>query len=270
MDPAQKDDATMSTTTTTLTASALADAVTTVDYRLAPSAIDHLDGGDKSIDACDIFADALLEVFPNASVTVRAASADESHGTARGEIDGEDFALAVRGVRVDIGTGADVASDADRDLSGLLRAAWERAVKAAHKLGTFDWSAPLEACAYCGAEHAPSSSVPALDDDAAWDELADHHDPHCEWVLTRAHRFDSVVKVDQEYGPDAWWQRARATVSTQTPAVSALFARIEEREEAYCRAQDAEALVQWAETLPAWHDGPEYAPNPLIVRSVKD
>ena len=135
MDPAQKDDATMSTTTTTLTASALADAVTTVDYRLAPSAIDHLDGGDKSIDACDIFADALLEVFPNASVTVRAASADESRGTARGEIDGEDFALAVRGVRVDIGTGADVASDADRDLSGLLRAAWERAVKAAHKLG---------------------------------------------------------------------------------------------------------------------------------------
>jgi len=127
-----------------------------------------------------------------------------------------------------------------------------------------------EACAYCGAEHAPSSSVPALDDDAAWDELADDHESHCEWVLTRAHRLDTVVKVDQEYGPDAWWRRARATVDTQTPAVSALFARIEEREEAYCRAQDAEALVQWAETLPAWHDGPEYAPNPLIVRSVKD
>ena len=119
---------------TTHTASTLCAAVTSVDYRLAPSAIDHLTGGDESIDACDIFGDALLEVFPAASVTVRPASADESRMTARGEIDGEGFVVSERAGHVDIGTGADVAHDADRSISESLAVAWERAVKVAHKL----------------------------------------------------------------------------------------------------------------------------------------
>ena len=49
-------------------------------------------------------------------------------------------------------------------------------------------------CAYCSAdvpgdvrgEEAP----PAVDDDVAWIDLAAHHLPSCEWILTRAHRRD--------------------------------------------------------------------------------
>lgn len=114
-------------------------------------------------------------------------------------------------------------------------------------------------CAYCGAMHTPPETVPALDDDAAWSALADDHDSNCEWVLTRAHRFDACLKIDQEYGPEAWWDAARATVKTQTPAVRALFERIEESgssfSEVYCRAQDAKALVAWASKLPDWRAG---------------
>lgn len=115
---------------TTITASSLCAAVTTVDYRLAPSAIEHL----GCEDACGVFADALLGVFPGASVTVRPASVDESRMTARGEVDGEDFAISVRDGSVNIGTSADVAHDADRDIGDHLASAWEVAVKAAHKL----------------------------------------------------------------------------------------------------------------------------------------
>lgn len=45
-------------------------------------------------------------------------------------------------------------------------------------------------CAYCDRESEPCSSVPAVDDDTAWTDLARHHLPSCEWILTRAHRRD--------------------------------------------------------------------------------
>jgi hypothetical protein len=45
-------------------------------------------------------------------------------------------------------------------------------------------------CAYCSQESEPCSAVPAVDDDDAWTDLAAHHLPSCEWILTRAHRRD--------------------------------------------------------------------------------
>ncbi len=46
-------------------------------------------------------------------------------------------------------------------------------------------------CAYCSrdvpADHV-TDAVPAADDDEAWEELAKHHLPGCEWARTRAHR----------------------------------------------------------------------------------
>jgi hypothetical protein len=45
-------------------------------------------------------------------------------------------------------------------------------------------------CLYCGAE-TPSNdaeTVPAIDDDSAWERLAAQHGRDCEWVVTRAHR----------------------------------------------------------------------------------
>jgi hypothetical protein len=44
----------------------------------------------------------------------------------------------------------------------------------------------MEECLYCHAEVEPSESIPALDDDQGWTQLAAQHAPDCEWVRTRA------------------------------------------------------------------------------------
>lgn len=51
---------------------------------------------------------------------------------------------------------------------------------------------PMVECAYCGRDvpGAEDDSVPAVDDDAAWAEIAAHHAADCEWALTRAHRIE--------------------------------------------------------------------------------
>lgn len=69
-----------------LTADQIRKAITSITYDLAPSAIDALGG--VTDEACDAFASALLEVYPNADVTVRRASVDASSMTSEGEIDG--------------------------------------------------------------------------------------------------------------------------------------------------------------------------------------
>lgn len=48
-------------------------------------------------------------------------------------------------------------------------------------------------CAYCSRDVPAAGLVdnpPAVDDDAAWSDLARHHLPGCEWILTHAHRRD--------------------------------------------------------------------------------
>ena len=45
-------------------------------------------------------------------------------------------------------------------------------------------------CTYCGAEDVTDGPVPASDDTAAWERLAVEHEPGCEWIATRAHRYD--------------------------------------------------------------------------------
>lgn len=43
-------------------------------------------------------------------------------------------------------------------------------------------------CAYCGRDvPTDDGPVPPHTDDDAWDHLATHHDPDCEWIRTRAH-----------------------------------------------------------------------------------
>lgn len=66
-------------------------AVETVSYRLAPSAIDAL--GLDSDAACEVYADALGELFESADVTVRPNSIDASAMTADGDVDGAGFTL---------------------------------------------------------------------------------------------------------------------------------------------------------------------------------
>ena len=72
--------------TTIITAAQIRTAITEIRYELAPSAIDAM--GVDSGEACDAYASALLEVYPNADVTVRRANIDGSSMRADGEIDG--------------------------------------------------------------------------------------------------------------------------------------------------------------------------------------
>lgn len=48
-------------------------------------------------------------------------------------------------------------------------------------------------CIYCDRE-VSTVDAPAVDDDGAWDELANtEHGATCEWILTRAHRLPAVT-----------------------------------------------------------------------------
>ena len=142
---------------------------------------------------------------------------------------------------------------------------------------SFEWTGDDAAgtaeveCAYCGALPSHAPGVPALDDDASWEALAEEHGEECEWIATRAHRLDTRVIVDQDNNAEAWWDAARADAGEQSPAVAALFARIDAATSSVhgvcCRAQDAEALIAWASDLPGWGAGPAHARNPLLVQS---
>ena len=82
------------TMTTIITAAQIRNAITEIRYELAPSAIDAMDV--NSDDACDAYARALLEVYPNADVTVRRANIDGSSMRADGEIDGTPLCITKR------------------------------------------------------------------------------------------------------------------------------------------------------------------------------
>lgn len=45
-------------------------------------------------------------------------------------------------------------------------------------------------CIYCGVELNVDEQqvIPAIDDSAAWEELAKLHNTGCEWIETKAHR----------------------------------------------------------------------------------
>lgn len=57
-------------------------------------------------------------------------------------------------------------------------------------------------CGYCGAPIAPDrrAYVPAAWDSEAWGELAQEHNPDCEWIETRAHRMPAPEWIAGEEG----------------------------------------------------------------------
>ena len=115
---------------TTLTAATIRASITAIRYELAPSAIDAM--GLDTDAALVVFGDALLEVYPNASVTVRRANIDGSTMDATGEIDGEGIALVRRHFGgTTVATGLDVSVDAERSIAADDQDVWERACKLA-------------------------------------------------------------------------------------------------------------------------------------------
>jgi len=53
----------------------------------------------------------------------------------------------------------------------------------------------MHECLYCHAEVEDTEQVPAVDDEAAWEKLAQDHAPDCEWIVTRALRITTDESV---------------------------------------------------------------------------
>ncbi len=55
-----------------------------------------------------------------------------------------------------------------------------------------------EECLYCRCQIENADTVPAINDDEAWEKLAVDHADDCEWILTRAHRRQTPVETADE------------------------------------------------------------------------
>ena len=113
MDPGQKAETAMITTT------ALLAAITTVTVSLDPHSADLIDTAR--------FAAELTKVFPAAEVEVTRATSHETRLDARGEFDGADVRIVARGRSYDVLGDVDAPSDAAEDIDALVEAAWDRA-----------------------------------------------------------------------------------------------------------------------------------------------
>ena len=119
--------------TTSITAAQIRTAITEIRYELAPSAIDALGG--VTVEACDAFATALMEVYPNAVVTVRRANVDASSMRADGEIDGEQVCI----IKAQFGAASvacdpeifDVSASVEASIAADDERVWERACQIA-------------------------------------------------------------------------------------------------------------------------------------------
>lgn len=70
------------------------------------------------------------------------------------------------------------------------------------------------------------------------------------------------IAVDFENNAEEWWDAAREALDT--PASINVLLQTNETE---VTVSDDEALdvIAWAEQLPGWNDGPDYAPTALTV-----
>jgi len=113
MDPGQKAETTMTTTTKILAA------ITTVTVSLDPHSADLIDTAR--------FAAELTKVFPAAEVEVTRATSHETRLDAHGVYGVEDFRIVARGRSYDVLGIEDAPSDAAEDIDALVEAAWDRA-----------------------------------------------------------------------------------------------------------------------------------------------
>lgn len=71
------------------------------------------------------------------------------------------------------------------------------------------------------------------------------------------------VTVDYENRAEQWWAAAREAADAPKPVLPLL--EIGGLETVTVSDAEAEAILVWAERLPGWDTGPEYAPNPLLI-----
>lgn len=71
------------------------------------------------------------------------------------------------------------------------------------------------------------------------------------------------IAVDFENNAEAWWDAA--TTSDNAPEAFAPMLA-DNADEIIVSDEDAITILTWAEQLPGWNDGPEYAPTALTVQ----
>ena len=74
-----------------------------------------------------------------------------------------------------------------------------------------------------------------------------------------------VVRVDWENNAEEWWDAARES-SAAPPEVRPLLDGSTDDDRVTVSAEAFEQIRRWAETLPGWTSGPEYAETALLFR----
>lgn len=119
-------------TTTITSAATIRNAVTTVHYELGASAAKNIDPDDRTF-AMACFEEALLALYPNATVSVIRSSVDASRMTAEGEVDGEEFIIARDHFGATSIHGVDVTRSVEHSIDGDDNDAFEHACRIAEK-----------------------------------------------------------------------------------------------------------------------------------------
>lgn len=70
------------------------------------------------------------------------------------------------------------------------------------------------------------------------------------------------ISVDWENAGEPWWCAVRASQSI--PAAIRLLLESDTADSVVVDGEAARAVRAWAEALPGWNDGPEYARHPLL------
>ena len=116
---------------TNYTAAALRNAVTTIHYELGASAAANIDDDRTFAMAC--FEEALMALYPNATVSVIRSSVDASRMTAEGEIDGEEFIIGRDHFGATTIHGINVSDSVERSIDADDNDAFDHACRIAEK-----------------------------------------------------------------------------------------------------------------------------------------
>lgn len=79
---------------------------------------------------------------------------------------------------------------------------------------------------------------------------------------------NTTLKIDHENNATAWWDAAREVARTSDDRGAEVFRRLDRASvegELDVLAEEAAAFTAWASDIEGWSDGPEHAPNPVLV-----
>jgi hypothetical protein len=92
---------------------------------------------------------------------------------------------------------------------------------------------------------------------------------HLGWLREQLRDDATRIVIDEENHAEAWWTAAREAAPSADADVARIFAALDRgtrTEGVVVSSDEADAFSAWAEGLPGWDDGPEYAPTALLFQ----